>query len=526
MEISYNVLNNFDVGIQFWGHNANAYDYVDVSYNKLNDADDLTYVNNIGISFSYTYVVRKVNINNNIISNCITGIVGSNFQTDCSVISNFIRVPANIPAGRYVGIDLYGCQKTICSFNEVVRVSDNPSVAVIGMRGTNLSYGNMIKSNSFFDSEITQMRGVHLYGNCVGVQMECNYFSHCDEAMYLGGLTQQVAMSNQGSGTVATENDWYPYDNTYQYRVHANTNQIDWYFDDDAGLNYSNGKWPETNSQNIFLNGFNFTGSLCEDPAEFHAEGERDFDPIIDETISFADNYEEHLYNLKSGLFQAFLHKEGIDTLIMNNGSYADWFENLYEENLGKLERAEYLIFGTGGKEAAEEAHGLFSGVTPDNLIEENKLFMLNILYNNIMAENYIHNLDSMEAEDVALVTDLANENSIESGEAVIWARIMLRLYIDDEEIIALRKRSNMPKHQTSDLQLYPNPSNGIIHVVSDLGSCTIEIYTLQGVLLKKFENVKRNQPVLLELECGMYVYKLYSSDGESSQSGLMSIVK
>jgi hypothetical protein len=528
VNITYNKINNSWVGIELFGFDA--FHEAIVTNNDLNHGDEFNYSNWIGIfvtNYQSFFYQNNVTIKDNRISNYERAIVGWYLQGYCKIESNIIAIPKDIPAGTYYGIELLDCQKTSVSFNEVYRFSPNSLVKVEGIRATNLSYGNLMQANVFIDHEQIDMRGIHLYGNCAGVQMECNYFGDCTEAMYLGSSGQQVALSDQGTPNIASENNWYPYNNSYG-RISANTNPINWYYDDDNGSNYSNGKWPQTNTFDITLDGFSYNGDLCNYPHAPSLDPGRDVSPIVNSTISFNDDNDEHLYNLQSGIFQAYLHRDDMETEWVEE--HHDWLDSLSEENIGILERAEYILASANYEslgEAADEAYQLFSQVSPNNLAEENKLFMLGVYYANIMSGNLIHNLDSMDAGDLEAIDLIAHQNSIIGGEAVIWARTMLKLLIDDEDIIQERKRSDkISTTQNSEFQLYPNPSNGQINVVSEKGACNIDFYNLQGTLQKYFENIGGRQSIYLGLENGIYIYKVHSVNGEMTKRGLISIIK
>ena len=434
-----------------------------------------------------------------------------------------------IPSGSYYGIDLYRCEKTDISYNEVTKVSPNSSVIVEGIRGTDLTYANLIKGNSFTDLEITNMRGVHLYGNCAGLQMECNSFSDCDEAMFLGSVGQQVALSHQGTLNTATENNWYPYNSTYPYRIYSNVNPINWYYDNDNGVVFSNGKWPYSNDQNINLSGLSPQSELCGNPFSYNVLPERDIDPIIYETISFENDGAEHLYNLKSSLFQAFLNRDELDDNWMKDGDYNKWYEELYEVNIGLLERAEFIMASSTFEEKdekAEDAYELFSSVTPNNRAEENKLVILNILHDNITIENYFNVLDSMDSADIDLIYEIAYQNSILGGEAVLWSRAMLNLFIMDEDPEPLARKKSI-KNSTSQIQLalYPNPNHGTVNISSP-EQCYLDIFDLRGTRIKRFENVVNNQNINLNLDNGFYFYRLTFVEGNISKTGTISVIK
>jgi hypothetical protein len=385
-----------------------------------------------------------------------------------------------------------------------------------------------MEANLLIDNSRTSMRGIHLYGNCVGVQMECNYFGDCNEATYLGSPTQQVAMSSQGTGTVASENDWYPYNNSHN-RVVANVNLIDWFYDNSNGSSYSNGKWPQATSQDITQVGFPYNGDLCDYPTSFpeYFDSYRDISHAVNSNISFESNDEEHNYNIISGIYKAYLYHDNMDSSWIVE--YYSWLDSLSQENIGKLEQAHYILANANYEslsDAADEAYQIFSEITPNNIAEENKLYMLNIFYNGMLSGYPSYCVDSMSSENLESIRTIANQNSIVGGEAVLWARSMLKLFIDDDSILERKRGNHFKGNKSSDIILYPNPTTGIVFIENHSKEpVMLEIYDSQGGLKKRIWHLDSSQLLDLNLKNGLFYYRVISEIGELVRGGFFTVV-
>jgi len=76
---------------------------------------------------------------------------------------------------------------------------------------------------------------------------------------------------------------------------------------------------------------------------------------------------------------------------------------------------------------------------------------------------------------------------------------------------IEFQKVSNNDDLNTLSLLIYPNPSNGIIHIISNLlkdNSLRLTIYSIQGNLIKNIQmNASTNPSIDLQLKNGTYMY-------------------
>lgn len=503
-----------------------------ISNNHINDQDNLTFLNDYGIRVnSIGSITRNITIDNNDIWNCHRGIYAEYLQSNCVLVDNSISVPDAVPNTTYVGIDLLDCQKMKVLSNEVHRYDDDVSTHVIGIRGIDMTYDDKFSLNHLEDHNTTSMIGFYIRDNSVGAQLECNHMIDCNYAMRLGSSGGgPTTMSAQGDPSTATQNTWNASTN-YQ-RIDAYTNQIDWYYNfNSVGTSWSNQYWPQTNSPDIFLYSITYSGSICSVPGVSNFAVSRDVDPIVFETISFDDDYDEYendaLYNSKASLFRTFIinHEDW-----MNAEEYDSWFDNLYDENIGKLVRAELIILNPSVENFESEfddATELLSEFDPGNTIEENTISMLNIILGMKIAGNYSYNLALIDPEDVELIEEIACQNSIHGGKSVHWARELLHVEIDDEVGCSEERRGRfIQKNQNvSNIKLYPNPTTSTLQISGDESYYNIEIFDTKGSKIKQVNSIAPNTTINLELPIGLYSYRISSTSGNTTKNGKLSVV-
>lgn len=510
---SNNISNNFNYGI-----------YCNTIVNSLNGTKTLINYDTVrngttGIEadiliFGNGYL-SNLYVNHDSVTDCRIGIAIGN-DNGGTIDTNRISFSSGSfsSANSYWGIrnSNSGHYDTI-HYNKVKYLGANPD-------STKRDYG--ITSEGCFNSYISNNhiinmgKGIYTSSTNPGTYLRCNYMDNCDTGVFMN----LSSLPPQGSLTDASDNRWsgISHNATFRRDVIRSGCCPPFWFTQAAAPNIF-GPWAFPGM--ISLTTTATSTGLCGippyplSPYDFR---EGNLKSIIDNSQQYDSTYfADEQYQAICYAYRTILN----DTSIISLG-YADdtLFQNFYDSvsatNIGSFVEVEnYLDAGN-----LASAPFVNDAIVPTNTEETN----LQIVY-----DVYIHTwaVDTfdLDSTQTALLDSIAYQSPVTGGDAVLKARVMLGLIIDDfdddGDTDGDRIRRNI---QTSDtlinsFNLYPNPNDGTMELDYNLEenkSCSLEIYSITGQPISKF-NLRQGQNTLkineTKLSNGIYFYCIFVND-------------
>ncbi len=217
------------------------------------------------------------------------------------------------------------------------------------------------------------------------------------------------------------------------------------------------------------------------------------------------DDYsEQHHYGHKISFYKFFaadssrLEGTGSDTM----------YQHAYKQiNISNIGRYQKVIQNTSGKQYLE-ARALLETIEDTNYYESQLKTVLSIYLDRIINDSVIN------AQDTAILTEIAYQNYLIGGEAVYLARAILRLEIEDGPFGEARLKKQEALREPRYFRVFPNPASESLNLDFNQEELVdrIDITDLSGRLSQTIENIK--MVVASDLKPGLYFISLQYKDG------------
>lgn len=224
------------------------------------------------------------------------------------------------------------------------------------------------------------------------------------------------------------------------------------------------------------------------------------------DTLEFVNNDEE-----------SFFKNSKRDTSILtkgnaNDAAFHDKYDSLQQSNIGRFSDVLDSI-AVGNNQVALQ---MLSQITPDNIIETNKKFILTII-----ATGYNPGLD-IDGDTISPITDIANTHPFYGGDAVYWGRGILHLLVKDvlsasrhAQTAATPKNSNQENVLKG--KLFPNPTSDAVTFIYPLDKKQNGTVIINDAYNNEIATYKLKQTTLtinaLNFSAGVYFLHVYIDD-------------
>jgi hypothetical protein len=371
--------------------------------------------------------------------------------------------------------------------------------------------------------------GFNIFDDCRNSDLLCNEMIGCYHGVYLDPNSPTSLLSTQGNYTGVPAND-KTWDNKWTSNVGSTKvdgatwgNQlIRWVYDSSLP---STSDWSPAPSAIFVLTAPGDLHNGCYIPQMLN-EQERNAlfgDAVGDSTDTDGDSLEFVLTDKETFYKQVKKEPSILDLNVASDYDYATAFAALQTTNIGKYEQVKEDISVNDKTTALQN----LIAITDANAIDANKKYVASLI---AMEFNPASDADS---DTVAVLTNIAYLHPFYGGQAVYWARGILRLKIEDE--LPTLRRSHEQK-ENSELfsegihgKLFPIPANEsatfayehkenvrvIITILDALGTSLMS-YT--------FEGNEINFPVS-NLAPGIYYVRVYE-DSAVKEEHKLSIIR
>lgn len=293
-------------------------------------------------------------------------------------------------------------------------------------------------------------------------------------------------------------------------------NPVSWDHSGDSHL--SNSKYPNKAGSVATLNinsNIIWQNSICGGSGSNRENGlDITFEYYILDSIDFEIDYGEEIeYYYKAQLFNQIIN----DTSLMYGTSHDSLYQVFYNENLNSNIHQLLIIKQNIDTMAFTIADSLVNQFSADNYIEENMQVVLTHWLRLAMDDNEkLDNSDSLELYDIACLSPT------EGGEAVMIARIMLNMDMDEDACSSERLFFNINEEHNQSIKVYPNPAQGyIVLEFEEMFSGSIVLYDMSGRKnLEKEVIEQKNVPLdLSQITNGLYIIHTKNIKGHENRS-------
>ncbi len=492
------------------------------------------------VSYAYPdYTTNGIRITNYVKARASACLVNNNYINNTQFgihIKNVDRVSANLnfidflipfddllPFGReHIGIHLEDCSQASASNNEINRPQvdcrcdfnlEDRLMRAIKFTQSNTS--NTIADNS---SIAFMSNAIYFKNSCFGTQVKCNKFIESYSGVSIGKAAESVTATISDQIWGAHKDEWttnWIFDPTRRV-TEKNPFIIDWEYAGSAGTGNSefpDGSWTPNPSVKTVIE-VSVPNSLSCQVAESESFNEeiraRLLGRIVNNEIEYAFYAEQYSYYADDFVFHFLSEHPDYMTLENENDDvYQTFYDEIAETNIGRFYHVQ-LYLEQGEYESALE---LVNTIEPVNTIEENKKTCLLIYLASYSLGAELNNGHIEQLNEIAL------QLSIEGGEGVLWARAMLHIEVNEEEIggeggrFALQTVAEKQVNKAVK-NIYPNPAKDYI-IIEANDDLNMEILDLAGQIVRMQKIKKGNNNIFTgNLANGVYYYKILSRNG------------
>lgn len=436
---------------------------------------------------------------------------------------------------RY-GVRLIGCSHVSVEANGITCSStiSNPILSAERLYGV---FAEQSAYNNIFNNTMTRMgTGMAAYGNCNGTEMMCNIMDECYNGVGLLPYSYATATGigastcDQLPNGIDSYNQWSSTIPSLRRITGKSNGAINWNYA--QGGDFSAFGIPA--STNVNPHFVPIAHPCGHSPVTTSDERELKYGKIVRGEIVY-DTLAD-LFSLHDSIV-TFSDLSKYDTL-MNYGTsddtlYRKFYNYCKFRNIGQFEKVNTYILDTTFADTAA-AYTTNNNIISTNTPEDNQK-AVNAIYINQVAyeqDTTLEVLNEYEYSpgDSAILNDIAYQNPIHGGEAVVQARALLKLDIYDDMDFNDKKLPSSEKGYPS-FAVFPNPNDGnmIVNYTAKEGDeLYFIIYDIAGKLVKKQKlNANANEANIsaLELKSGTYFYSI-KKDDKDLKNGKIVIVK
>ncbi len=353
--------------------------------------------------------------------------------------------------------------------------------------------------------------GMHFIGNNGAVTMVDNLISTYDRGISLGIDANLPGFIGQVQGSSAPSTNGTGYMNTW---VDQNSDRVEGFIG--LPISWYHGGPPGFSNQDAPVNnGPQWQGIIPKPNANEANDCSKDdwylnrmsgYAGLVFDSIRYEGAYgEQHHYGHRNSFYKFFaadtsrLEGTGSDTM------YRHVYNQIGISNVGKYQQ---VIQKTSGRNYAE-AYALLETIEDTNYYESQLKTVLSIYLNRIISDSVLN------AQDTAILTEIAYQNYLIGGEAVYLARAILRLEIEDGPIGESRIKNPAPKKTTRFFTVHPNPATDWLELnySNEDQVKHLVIYDISGRQIKMAGNTRTIK--LIDLQPGLYFINICYTDGE-----------
>jgi hypothetical protein len=347
---------------------------------------------------------------------------------------------------------------------------------------------------------VTCGSGIFIQNNCSGTYLHYNTLDN----NYPGMNFSSIVLPDQGGTNAPAGNEWYGTYTNANGRVTGSGISFNYYYNTSTQLPQP----PIFPFLITILTGSGSNNCSTIQPGDT-IKIDKELRSIIDSssTDSTSDFPEEGRYKKNEYAYQTMK----VIPELVNTDDRFYFMDTTQESNIGILTEVKDLMVNGDSLEAAD----INGSVVSTNVIEENK---------KVVNEIYLSTADTISSADTATLVEIAYQFALEGGEAVHWSRGKLRLDIEDSYSAAARNGKAKPKNDiSSEVSLYPNPSNERVNIISKIGNLqfvSAENIWGENVYFEKFNNKKATINIS-NLPNGTYILRIYLENKKEVQKKL-----
>jgi hypothetical protein len=440
------------------------------------------------------------------------GVPGSEVKDNHYLINHNVYLPG-MPLYHqpHYGYWMEKCNNLTFTSNEAVNMDPAPPLNFlqyatdaiafnIKTSGSNISTGllNIVSSN--IDRMGTAFRFVD---HCEDVYLYCNGMNDCHRGPFYDLASGGAYGSSQGypdpfGNGLANHNEWQNWTapNRVEGTLNTNNGTMLWTYDlANAALEQEHpyNVTPSLQFSDLGITPNVFPNCIVPPPA---SSPEQRIANIINENVQYEVYPDESSERDKEDVY--FILKNNT-TLRNSNIDFINFYNSKAGGNYDKFNEVENLLTANDYTSALN----LLNDITPDNILEENKKFALNIGIQAEQDPDYI-----ISENDRNVLTDLAWTPVWQGGVAVFIARSILNLEVNDYANGLRKADTDKP---SKNIFVNPNPAHE--YLLINLQDKTVEYYIIKDITGRPvMEKSTKSIANIATLRNGIYIVEVYKN--------------
>lgn len=227
------------------------------------------------------------------------------------------------------------------------------------------------------------------------------------------------------------------------------------------------------------------------------------FGGVVADSIRYTKEYEsEFSYEGKQVAYDVLKnHQTLLDMDDESDDAFVEFYSGMLSSNIKKIDSIEVLI----NQKQFMLAYTLLNEFVDTNNIEYNYKFVFTY-YIKLM----LWGADSLENSDKDELLAIAYENPLLGGKSIYMARTILNLEVNDEPLSSSSRLMQTKKTQKEIiLNIYPNPTSNLVHIVLSNSSLAeeIQLSDITGRICSKVSDA--NQMTTSQFLPGVYFLRV-----------------